>query len=361
MKISIRTIIIVVVATVIVVWVLNNESNREKRIPYEQVCRKNIKKEVRLSGSLSPANKVDIKSRLSGILTDLYVAVGDTIKVGDPIGRVQIIVNPENMERARLNLEKAQINLSRKRKEHERRKILFDKGAVSQEQYEEITSEFQIALRDLESTESQLEILKKGYMDATSEVSDKIVTTISGVVLDLPLKKGSSITERNNLNDGSTIASIANMDEFIFHAMVKESVYPKLKKNQLFSINISALPKLKLKAMISLLHPQGKEENGIVQFPVEATLLPGANYSMLRSGYTATARVVVEEADSVLVINERDVYFKNDSLFVKCLMEDNRITERNIKTGISDGISIQVEEGLELGEKIVKRLSRKSN
>lgn len=360
MKINIRTVIIVVVAIAIVAWVLNNESDREKRIPYEQVCRKSIKKEVRLSGALFPADKVDIKSRLSGILTDLYVAVGDTIKSGDPIGRVQIIVNPENLERARLNLEKAQINLSRKRNEYERRKLLFNKGAIAQEQYEEIASDFQIALKDLESTESQLEILKKGYMDATSEVSDKIVATISGVVLDLPLKEGSSITERNNLNDGSTIASIANMDQFIFHAMVKESVFPKLEKNQDFIINIAALPKLKLKAVISLLHPQGIEENGIVQFPVEATLLPGKNYFMLRSGYTATARVVVEEVDSVLVISERDVWFKNDSLFVKCLMEDNSIVQRSIKTGVSDGISIQVIEGLEEGEKVVKRSGRKN-
>ena len=335
--------------------VVRNEDNRKNIIPAAPVKKDNILNEIRLSGQLMPQKKVEIKSRLSGILTELYVKVGDEINEGQPIGRVKIVVNPENLERAGLNVEKDRITLKRLEQEYNRRKRLFDKGIIAQEEFETTKADYLLQKRDLKSSIAQLEILQKGYENDNPEVSDRIVATASGIILELPLKEGASVTERNNLTDGTTVAVIADMGRFLFSSLVKETNYAKLRKNQIFDLQVGALPKEHFRAQVTLLYPQGREENGIVQFPIEAKVLANEHYKLLKAGYSATANVVVARMDSVPVIRERDIYFRHDSTFVEIVKGELKKEERYVKLGISDGVKVEVLDGVTVNEEVVSR------
>jgi HlyD family secretion protein len=208
------------------------------------------------------------------------------------------------------------------------------------------------AEEELEAAENNLDIVKEGASKSGKSSSNTLIrSTISGMVLDVPVKEGNSVIESNNFNDGTTVANIADMNDMIFEGKVDESEVGKLHEGMTLILNIGAIDSDKFEAKLEYIAPKGVEENGAIQFMVKAAVTLKEN-QFVRAGYSATADVVLDRRDSVLAIDESLLQFEDDSAFVEIEVGDQQFEKREIKLGLSDGIKVEVIEGVSADDKI---------
>jgi len=330
---------------------LNFSDTKNKYIATEKPIITNIELRQYVSGILIPEKEVELKSQISGILKKMYVKAGDTIQRGDLIAEISVLPNPQNIETASKTVTTCQINFNKCKKEYEQYKNLYHKKVVAEQEFDKYADAYLISKEELKSAKKQLEIIKKGYSKDQENIPNFIRSTVSGTVLEIPLKEGASITERNNYNNGSNLASIANLQTLIFKAKVNESDITYLKKGMTFNIEISALKGKIIKAELIHITPKATEENGIMKFDIEAKVKNDQNIQ-LYPGFSAVAEMILDSRDSVLTINERNLIFNNDSIYVEILDEDYKKQKRLVKTGLSDGLRIEIIDGLSLKDKI---------
>ncbi len=304
-----------------------------------------------ISGILSPKKEVKIKSQISGILKKVYVKEGDTIKTGDLIAEINLLPNPQNIETAHKILITCKINFEKCEREYLKYKELFTKNLVSELEYNKYKDAYSLSNEEFISAKKQLQIIKKGYSEDQKNIPNFIRSTISGTILEIPLKEGASITERNNYNEGSIIAVIANLESLIFKAKVNEKDIAYLKNGMELKLEINALKKQKISAYLAHITPKAIEENGMMKFEIEASVKNNQKHK-LYPGFSAVAEMILDKRDSILSIKERNLIFKNDSIFVELLNLENQINKRLVKTGLSDGLRIEITEGLSLGDKV---------
>ncbi len=307
---------------------------------------------IRLTGTLIPEKEVEIKSRLSGILEKIFVEVGQKMRKGDAIAQIRLIADPQSVEQANRNFEISKIQYDIEQQVFQRNEYLYSKGVISKGDFEEVKRLFLVKQAEYESAVRQLEIVKKGFKSGNKDISDMVLATLDGTILELPIKEGASVTERNNFNDGTTIALMANLDYYNFKTKVGENEVVKIRKGDIFSLTLNALEDIRLEAQWSLIHPKGETSDGIVKFPVEARILTTGKSQMLRPGFTAAATINLACDTSQLIIEERLVQFSNDSTWVM-VMQKGKPQKRLVKTGLSDGIMVAIREGLCEGERIV--------
>ncbi len=305
-----------------------------------------------ISGVLLPAKEITIKSQISGILEELYVHVGDKIDNGDKIARIKLVADPNNVEIAEKNLKTAKIRFENEKLNFERSTHLHKNDFISDAEFEEVQKNLKIIEEEYFSAKNQLQIIREGFSSGQKEVSNIVKSTSSGTILELPLKEGASVIERNNFNEGSTIASIADLDYLVFKGNVNESDIIYLEKDQEFDITITALKNAKTKAKLSGISPKGTQQNGIMKFEIEASVVIPKETKMLRSGFTAVADIILNKRENVLTIEERNLQFNNDTAFVEIVDLNGELRKQNIKTGLSDGLIIEVVEGLTLKDRI---------
>ncbi len=333
--------------------VYSNQPDDEK-VPKTIVVKKgDVSHSIRLTGTLQPETEVEIKSRLSGILEKIFVKVGQKVQKGDPIARIRLIANPENVERANANLRTAKIQLNTEKDIYERNQELFKEGVIARSEMETSERDYLVKKEEMESAIHQLEIVTRGYKEGNRDVSDLVLATLDGSVLDLPLKEGASVTERNNYNDGSTIAVMANLDHFNFNTRVGETEVVYICPGDRFTIRLTAFNNVRLTGEWSLVYPKGEENDGIVKYPVQARIVSLPKEKQIQPGFTGSATIDLVSNTGVVLVNERYINFRHDSTFVSVYTFDNQVEERYIRTGISDGVNIAVLEGLEEGENLV--------
>ncbi|MBE9469052.1 MAG: efflux RND transporter periplasmic adaptor subunit [Bacteroidetes bacterium] len=349
-----KIILILFTIIIIMVVVLIKIKGKEKlnNFKTEQAKIENIIKNRLISGLLLPAKEISLKSQISGILDKLYVETGQQVKVGDKIAKIKLIADPKSVELATKALTTSQINFDTEKKSYLRNKQLFENGTIAEAEFEQSYQKYKLALEVLNSNKNQLQIIKEGYSKKQSVVANIVRATISGTVLELPLKEGSSVIERNNFNEGSTIAVIADLKSLIFKGKINENDIVYLNKGKNFSISITALNNLKTTAILNKISPKGIEQNGVIKFDIEAKInIPGDTIK-IRSGYTAIADIITEKRDSVLTIDEKNLIFKGDTTFVQVLKKSNLFEKKRVKTGLSDGLRIEITEGLNKNDKI---------
>lgn len=318
----------------------------------EQPKIENIINNRLISGLLLSAKEVSVKSQISGILDELFVEVGDRVEIGDSIVRIKLIADPKTVEISEKNVKTASINFENEYKTYLRNKQLYEKGVIAKIEYESSIQSYKLALADLNSAKKQLQIVKNGYAKEVLEVTNIVKSTAAGTILELPLKEGSSIIERNNFNEGSTIAVIADLDSLIFRGRVSESDIIFLYEGLEFVLTINALNNLKTTAVLYRIFPKGIEQNGVMKFDIEAKVNIPLSEFMIRSGYSAIADIIIEKKDSVLTINEKNLQFNNDTVFVEVLKDDINFEKKNVKTGLSDGLRIEILDGITINDKI---------
>lgn len=328
-----------------------------------------IEKKTVATGKVEPRDEVLIKPKISGIIEVLYKEAGQMIKSGEVIAKVKVIPEMGQLTAAESRVNMAKISLDQTKSEYDRQITLFKKGVVSKDEFEKIDANYKKAIEELDNAKESLLIVRDGIASRSSKYSTtQIKATISGMILDIPVKVGSSVIQSNNFNEGTTIASIANMSDMIFRGKIDETEVGRVNKGMPITLTVGALQDKKFNAVLEYVSPKGVEENGAILFEIKAAAkIPDSVF--VRAGYSANAEITLGKKEKVMIIPENTVEFSNDSAFVNVLKEEKPVqtfTRKFVKVGMSNGISIEVIRGITLkdrlrGNKIEKIAVRKNN
>lgn len=394
----ISTIAIVVLLTVgLVFYFINQNKGPNIDTTLDEPEYMDISRKVVATGTIIPRQEINIKPQVSGVVDELFVVAGDTITKGTIIARIQLVPSQVNInqaqsqvELARLRLEDATRELTRQKNIHEqnldvetaranfenarveeaRQRQLFDAGVISEQQYNQykldlelrrnafenakITSsnslsqyetQVDIAQQELNSAVSNLRLLREGVDQNSKQVANEVSSTVSGMVLDVPLEEGASVIERNNFNEGTTIATVADMETLIFEGQVDEADVGSIEVGMPILLKIGAIPDVEYEAILEYISPKGIKEEGTVKFEVRAAVRQTGE-RFLRAGYSANGDIIIHQRDSVLAIKERDIIYEGDDTFVEVKNGDD-FARTKIETGISDGLNTEVLSGLD--------------
>ncbi len=305
------------------------------------------------TGSVVPRKEIEIKPQVSGIIDEVYVEAGDRVQKGQTIARIKIIPDMVTLNAAETRLNRAKLDFEDAKTDYERQQKLFDKSVISYEEFKNAKLAYDSGKEELSAAENNLELIKNGVTKKAESATNTLVrSTIDGMVLDVPVKVGNSVIQSNTFNDGTTIASVADMNDIIFEGKVDETEVGKIKEGMPIELEIGAIEKEKFDAFLEYISPKGKEENGAIQFEIKANVhLKEGQF--IRAGYSANANIVLDRKDSVLVIPEGMLKFENENSYVEVMTNvDQQFEKRFVKTGISDGINIEITEGLKTNDKV---------
>lgn len=311
-----------------------------------------ISKKTVATGSVVPRREIEIKPQVSGIIDEVYLEAGQMVKSGDVIARVQIIPDMVTLNNAESRVNRAQLNYEDAKIDYERQHELYQKKVIAFEAYQKAQLAFNTAREELSAAEDNLQLIKKGVTKKSQTTTNTLIrSTINGMILDVPVEVGNSVIQANTFNAGSTIAIIADMTDMIFVGKVDETEVGKIKEGMDIILTIGAIDKEEFAAVLTYLSPKGVEENGAIQFEIKAdvNLKEG---QFIRAGYSANASIVLEQRDSVMVIPEGLLKFENDSAFVEVETDSQVFEKRFVTIGLSDGLNIEVLEGLTFDDKI---------
>jgi HlyD family secretion protein len=312
----------------------------------------NIIKKTVATGSVEPRKEIEIKPQVSGIIDELYVEAGTMVKKGDVLARVNIIPDMVNLNMAESRVNRSKLSFEDAKINFDRQTSLFEKDVISKEEYQKAQLAYNSAREEVESSENNLDLIRKGVTKSSAKTTNTLIrSTIEGMVLDVPIKVGFSVIQANNFNAGTTIAIVADMNDMIFIGKVDETEVGKIKEGMNIELTIGAIDNEKFNAVLKYIAPKGKIENGAIQFEIKADLLLKKD-QFIRSGYSANANIVLDKRDSVLTIPEGMLKFEKDSAFVEIEKGEQKFEKRFVKTGISDGINIEITEGLTKADKV---------
>jgi HlyD family secretion protein len=310
-----------------------------------------IKKAV-ATGSVIPRREVEIKPRVSGIIEEIGVEPGDLVRAGDLIARIRLVPDMVELNNARNRVARAEINQASAKREHDRQLALHAAGLVSLAAFQQFESVLENAQAELDAARENLDLIQKGVSrEAGATSNTQVRSTISGMVLQVPVEVGKSVIETNTFNAGTTLATVADMEDMIFQGRVDESEVGKLKPGMTLLLTIGAVEGRQIEATLEYISPKGVEQEGAIQFQIRAALKPQADI-LIRANYSANADIVLDRRDSVLAINESLLEFEDGKRFVQVEAAPQKFERREIQTGLSDGIQIEVVSGLTAEDKV---------
>nr|WP_319998016.1 efflux RND transporter periplasmic adaptor subunit [uncultured Draconibacterium sp.] len=307
------------------------------------------------TGSVVPRFEIEIVPQVSGIIDELYVEAGDKITKGQVVARIKIIPDMVTLNSAETRVNRAKIGFEDAKIDYDRQQKLFDKEVISYEEFKSAKVGYDSAREELTAAENNLELIKNGVTKKAATATNTLVrSTINGMVLDVPVEEGNSVIQANTFNAGTTIASVADMSDMIFEGNVDETEVGKIREGMPIQLEIGAIDKEKFAAVLEYISPKGVEENGAIQFEIKANVQLKEG-QFIRAGYSANANIVLERKDNVMVIPEGLLQFENDSSFVEVNVgsaEEPNYEKRWVHTGLSDGINIEITEGLKEEDKV---------
>lgn len=367
-----KTIIILVTIAVLFIvsmyWLYSK--NIEDPVVYETekpVMGTVVKKTV-ATGSIVPKEEVLIKPNISGIIDEIFVEAGEIVKAGDLIAKVKVVPNVSSLNSAKNNIssvrtqvETARLAFENQKSIYNRQKELFEKGVISANEFDNAQLAYDQAEQRLKQERVGLtaatqnyDIVKTGTTSGMgASANTEIRATVSGMVLDVPVKTGNQVIESNNFNDGTTIATLADVDKMIFEGKVDESEVGKIKEGLPLEITVGALPDKTFNADLDYIAPKGVDENGAIQFEIKGTM-KHLDTTFIRAGLSANASIILAKAENVLTIKEALVQFdpKTQKPFVEVMVGDQKFERRDIELGVSDGIDVEVKSGVSENDNI---------
>lgn len=324
-----------------------------------------LEKKTVATGKVEPRDEVLIKPQISGIVEEVYKQAGEVVKSGDIIAKIKVIPEMSSLSNADSRVNQAEISLSQISAEYARQKQLFGNGVISKEEFEKSEANYKKAKEDLDNAKDNYNIIQSGISKKGNAYSTtQIRATVSGMILDVPVKVGNSVIQSNNFNDGTTIASIANMNDMIFRGNIDETDVGRIKEGMPMQITLGAIQGKTFKAMLEYISPKGKEENGANLFEIKAAVeIPDTVF--VRAGYSANAEIVLQRKAKVLSIPESAIEFSKDTAFVYLLTsgsaDEQKFDKKKIKVGLSDGIRIEVVSGLNQKDQLRGNVIDKKN
>lgn len=318
--------------------------------------RMNIRKTTVVTGKIEPRNEVNVKPQISGIITEILKEAGETVQQGEVIAKVKVIPDMGSLSAAQSRLRLAEINRKQAQTDYDREKTLFDKGLVSADEYDKIAQALRQSREEVAAAQDNLEVVRDGVSKSNASASSTLIrSTITGLILDIPVKVGNSVILANTFNDGTTIATVANMNDLIFRGNIDETEVGRLSAGMNMKITIGALQDLKFDARLEYISPKATEQNGANQFEIKAAVNLPSKSANIRSGYSANAEIVLAEAKNVLAVPESAIEFEGNDTYVYVIKgEGDKQTyeRRKVQTGISDGINIEIRSGVKQNERV---------
>lgn len=352
---KIALLVIVAAAVLWTFWFLWQKSRPVvKKYQIEEAKMGNIEKRSVATGKVEPRNEILIKPQMSGIISEVYKEAGDHVNAGDVIAKIKVIPDMMSLNSAESRVSRAEIAFEQTKKNYERDAKLYADKVISREEFEKTQLQYNNEKEDLSSAKDNLSLTRDGISAKTKTFSNTLVrSTITGTILDVPIKVGNSVIQSNNFNDGTTIATVANMSDMLFVGKLDETEVGKIKVGMPMDITIGALQDQKLSAILEYVSPKGKEESGAIMFEMKAAVKVPSNV-FIRAGYSANAEIVFSKSDNVLTVPESCIEFGGDTAFVYVLTKKDPQTfvKKQVKIGLSDGIKIEVKSGLKAKDKI---------
>ena len=331
------------------------KTNSRSAITYEteQLKYRTIEDKIVATGSVVPEDEVNIVPQISGIIQEIFVDEGDQVKAGDLLAKIKVIPNEQTLNSAEGRVKTTQIILQNSEKEYNRNKKLFEKGIISEQDFNSIELRYNQDKQSLENAKSDLQIIRLGSIGGSALTNTNVRSTISGTILQVPVKEGDQAIEANTFNPGTTIATVADLNKMIFEGRVDEGEVSKLKTGLPLKIEIGAIEDKVYDAKLTLIAPKGIEVAGAIQFQIEGEVYLDDEY-IIRAGYSANASIVTQTKENVLAIDEYLLQFDNKTkeAFVEIEISDQNFEKRQIEVGISDGVFAEVLSGVTNNDKI---------
>ena len=332
------------------------QKSRKKETSYQTVSPEvtDLYKSTIVTGKIEPRDEVLIKPQINGIIAEIYKKAGEQIRKDEVIAKVKVIPEMSSLNSAESSVRMAEINLRQTEKDYQRMKNLYEQKLVSEEEFDKARVTLEQNREELRNREDALNIIREGISKSNASFSTTLVrSTIDGLILDIPVKVGNSVIMSNAMNDGTTIASVANMHDLLFKGKIDETEVGKIHEGMPVTLTIGALQDQKFQAVLEYISPKAVETNGTNQFEIEAALRDSSG-TRIRSGYSANAEIILDQALQVIAIPEGCIEFNGDSTFVYILKQEapQQFERRQVITGVSDGIKIEVKSGLNKNDKI---------
>lgn len=333
---------------------LYNKS-QEKPVIYEvtKPFTTSIVKKTVATGKIVPRKEIEIKPQVSGVIDTLYVEAGDEVKKGDLIARIELIPDMEHLSNAESNLESSKLNLQNAQLEYEKQKELYEKKLISEIEFKKYVLNFELRQEAVNAAENNVALIKEGASKKSGKVANLVRSTVDGMVLVVPFREGTFVTETNTFNQGTTIANVANMKDLIFQGQLDESEIGKVKEGMSLILKVGAIDDTTFDALLEYVSPKGQDDQGTIKFEIKVAITPREDV-FLRAGYSANADIVLDKKEDVLAINEGNLIVDDDKAYVEVEIGEQEFERREVKTGLSDGINIEILSGIELNTSIKK-------
>ena len=353
-----KLIIAVIVAIIFIgTFVFLYQKSKPKPVVYNEFTPKvtDISKVTVITGKIEPRDEVSVKPQISGIITHLYKQAGDMVSAGEVIAKVKVIPDMGQLSSAEARVRLAGINLKQAQVDFDREESLYRQKLVSEEEYDKQKQALNQAREEVAAAQDALEVVRDGVSKSNANASSTLIrSTISGLILDVPVKVGNTVVLSNTFNDGTTIATVANMNDLIFRGNIDETEVGRLVEGMPMKITIGALQNLKFEAVLEYVSPKAVENNGANQFEVKAAVT-AVRDGKIRSGYSANAEIVLAKAEGVLSVPESAIEFSGDSTFVYVVGgagEQKTYRRTQVVTGLSDGVNIEIKSGITTKDKV---------
>lgn len=350
--IMLAALLAAVIGTFYFLW--NKSRPVEKRYAIEEVTVANIEKHTVATGKVEPRNEILIKPQMSGIIAEVYKEAGDVVKAGDVIAKIKVIPDMVSLNSAESRVTRAQLVFDQSQRNYSRDKKLYVEKVISREEFERVELQFKNDREELKAAQENLSLTRDGVSNDKNQNTNTLVrSTINGTILNVPVKAGNSVIQSNNFNDGTTIATVANMSDMLFVGKLDETEVGRMHTGMTMDITIGALQDTKLTATLEYISPKGMEEGGAIMFEMKAAVkIPQDVF--VRAGYSANAQIVINKVEAVNTVPENCIEFRGDSSFVYVLKTEDPLefVKKQVEIGMSDGIKIEIKSGLNVKDKI---------
>ena len=343
---------LLVIWTFVFLW--KKSRPQVKNYQIEQAQKATIEKKTVATGKVQPRNEILIKPQMSGIIAELYKEAGDKVTAGDVIAKIKVIPDMVTLSSAESRLTRAKLVFDQSETSFKRDSLLFKEDVISKQEYEKEQLQYRNDREELKSAADNLSLVRDGLTTRTASSSNTLIrSTVSGTILDVPIKVGNSVIQSNNFNDGTTIASVADMSDMLFVGRIDETEVGKISVGMPMQITIGAMQDETLTANLEYVSPKGIESGGAILFEMKAAMNIPSNV-FVRAGYSANAEIILDKRENILTIPESSVEFNVDTAFVYVVTNEKsqEFERKPIKIGLSDGIKIEVTEGLKENDKI---------
>ncbi|MDG1672892.1 MAG: efflux RND transporter periplasmic adaptor subunit [Flavobacteriaceae bacterium] len=346
---------IVLLLLLVVVLKYFKDSNTEDVVDYETELPfyTTLDTKIVATGKLNPEEEIELKPQISGIVDKILVEEGDLVQKGDLIAKIRVVPNEQSLVSAQSRIKTAKFSYDNAKTLFDRNKSLYEKGVISRQDFENNELSLNQAQENYTQAQNDYQIIRQGSISGGGSANTNIVAQIPGTILEIPVREGDQVIQSNNFNAGTTIATVADMSKMIFEGKVDESEVGKLEEGKEIKVILGAINEKEFPAKLTFVAPKGVEESGAVQFVIKADVTVESS-NKIRAGYSANAEIEVESKDSILVIREALLQFNRitEKPFVELLTNDGSFRTKNVEIGISDGINIEITEGLNEADRI---------